>query len=101
MALDEDDYIKFKDTILTAFKELKATELEYYWRWVFLLPTHSLRMNEENIDYKYEIPIGWNGYGLDDLMRMVDEGYLVLQSETEEDPITLEKIRIFSLKVCE
>jgi hypothetical protein len=58
-------------------------------------PLSFLKINNLMIENKYSIPTGWNGYGLSDLTKMVNEGDLTIISESEQEPDTLEKTIIF------
>lgn len=94
MALDKGSYLLFKKLILRAFN---SDEIKYFSEWIYLYPTHSLEIDNIMIEEAYSIPTGWDGYGLTDLEKMVEEGILLKRSETEEDPVTLEKTVIFKL----
>ncbi len=97
MALENKKYIHFKNAILKALDEIGSNELKYISEWIYLYPTHSLEVNNIMIEQEYSIPMGWDGYNIKDLQRMVDEGLLEIQSESEKDPITFEKQIIFKL----
>lgn len=40
----------------------------------------------------YNISVGWDGYGIEDLNILEQQGFLKKIFETEKDPITLEQI---------
>ncbi len=98
MALDKMQFENFKNKILKASKELQSNQLTYISEWVYLLPSHSLEINGKMIDYTYDIPSGWDGYGLQDLYRLVNEGILEFVKETKEEPNTLQKAIFYKVR---
>ncbi len=97
MALEGTKYENFKNAPLPAFNELDSDKLVYTSESIHLHPSHFLQIYGAMIEKKYSIPTGWDGYGLIDLKRMVKEYYLIIDSESVEDPITFEKTIICSL----
>lgn len=101
MALIEQDFVKFRDVILKAAMEIKSHKLVYSTEWLFDLPSHDLKINGESIIVKYGIPTGWYGFGLEDLNKLVNEGFLmkVFEFTNELDP--LEKSIEYEIKSIE
>lgn len=91
MALLEQDFVKFRDGLLKAALEIKSHKLVYSTEWFFDLPSHDLKINGESIIVKYEIPTGWNGFGQEDLNKLVKEGILKKVSEVINELDPLEK----------
>ena len=92
MALNETQFINFKDELKKASEELSSKELIFHSEWIFDLPTQSLEIANQRLDQDYNIPVGWDGYGKDDLNKLEKIGFLKILFESEEDPVTLEKI---------
>lgn len=91
MALDNIEFEKFKQTLKKASEELGSKELVFFSEWTYLLPGQSLEINGESLPHKYDIPTGWDGYGVDDLDKLEKMGFLIKTFESDEDPISFEK----------
>ncbi|MEW7290664.1 hypothetical protein [Aquimarina sp. 2304DJ70-9] len=91
MALDESQRNAFLSELIKASKELKSDELVFKSEWIYDLPTQSLEIGGQMLHNRYEIPTGWNGYGVEDLTKLVELGFLYKIYESEEEPITFEK----------
>lgn len=92
MALSKIELITFFKELLRASKDFKSKEIVFVSEWVYLLPTQSLSISDNMLHLNYNIPTGWNGYGKVDLNKLVEIGCLKIITESEEDPLTLEKI---------
>ncbi|MFC7348971.1 hypothetical protein ACFQO9_19815 [Chryseobacterium zhengzhouense] len=91
MALNSIELENFRIEIKKASEELKLNELLFQTEWVFDLPTQSLKIGEVMLHDNYNISIGWDGYGIEDLDILEQQGFLKKIFETEKDPITLEQ----------
>lgn len=91
MALNDIEFEKFKLTLKKASEELGTKEIEYYSEWVYFLPGHSLKMNNVSLTHEYDIPTGWDEFGVEDLNKLEKMEFLVKTFESDEDPITFEK----------
>lgn len=92
MALSANDFLYLKKSILKEAIDSKSNVLIYFYEWIFELPSNDLLVNGESIIQKYEIPTGWDGFGLFDLDKLESEGFIIKINELENDPVTLEKI---------
>lgn len=97
MALDNVAFQVFKQEIIKASKELNSNQLIFFSEWIFDFPSKELEINGVKLHSKYNIPIGWDGYGLDDLTRLEKEGVLEKIYESEKDPLTLQKKVIYQI----
>ena len=95
--LNEKDFQKLKEGILRAAEEKGNTRLVYRFSWWFLLPSHELYIGDKGITHDYGIPAGLNGYGTDDLDRLVKKGVLKKIAETEKDPVSMDYEIIFEI----
>ncbi|MNQ18698.1 hypothetical protein D3C85_317500 [compost metagenome] len=91
MALNDIELEKFKHTLKKASEELGTKEIEYFSEWIYFLLGHSLKMNGVSLTHKYDIPTGWDGFGVNDLDKLEKIGFLTKTFESDEDPITFEK----------
>lgn len=91
MALNDIELEKFKRTLKKASEELGTKEIVFFSEWFYLLPGQSIEMNGVPLHEKYDIPIGWDGYGIDDLDKLEKMEFLIKTFESEEDPVTFEK----------
>lgn len=91
MALDKDQLVRFANELIKASRERGSRELIFESEWIWDLPTQGLEVAGKEIHYSYDIPIGWNGYGKDDLDKLESMGFLRKIDESEEDPVTLQK----------
>ena len=80
------------DGIITASKKINSKELIFSTSIPFLYPVSSLKIKDTELSDNYNIPVGLKGYGEKDLTVLVNELKLKIIEETEEDPITFEKI---------
>ena len=97
MPLSKLDLHAFKCEILRASRELDCDELHYVAEWVYDLPGQSLEINGIYLHEKYSIPIGWDGYGKDDLDSLILEGVLE-QIYYESDKEILKEDIIYRIK---
>lgn len=72
-----------------------AKEFVYYWEWVYLQPGRSIHINNEMIDYLYNLPAD---YGLEDLEAPCALGYFDKVSEDEKGEPFHEKRIVYKLK---
>lgn len=98
MALEEEALKKFNSELLRASIELNSRKLLFKSEWVFEMPSQDLQIKNMSLIEKYDIPVGWNGYGSKDLEKLEKEGFLRKIFESEEDPLTLEKIIKYEIK---
>nr|WP_294787224.1 hypothetical protein [uncultured Flavobacterium sp.] len=91
MGLNNFELEKFKLTIKKAAEELGTNEILFTSEWIYDLPTQSIKINEIPLHEKYDIPLGWDGYGINDLFKLEKMGFLLKIYESDEDPITFEK----------
>lgn len=99
MALNNEDFQVFKSELARATDELKSNELTYFTEWIFDLPTASLHIAGVALHEHFHIPVGLTGYGEDDLLRLEEDGFLTRTSESETDPVTLEKTITYRIKI--
>lgn len=78
--------------ITIASKKLNSKELIFSTSIPFLHPVSSLKIKDTELADNYNIPTGLKGSGEKDLTVLVNESKLKIIDETEEDPITFEKI---------
>ncbi|MDC1106546.1 hypothetical protein OAT16_07545 [Prolixibacteraceae bacterium] len=97
MALNKKELESFRIELQRAAIDLKSDELKYYTQWWYLLPEHGLFIGETALHLEYNIPIGWNGFGEDDLDELEKRGFLKKISETEQDPVDFEKEIIYRI----
>ena len=82
-----DNQKKLLSIILEVFIDTKSDELKYVSEWLFDWPSQSLELGGISLHKKYKLP----EYNKKDLSELEKNGYLLKESETEEDPITLYK----------
>lgn len=92
MALNSIELENFRTEIKKASEDLKLNELIFQTEWIFDFPTQSLNIGEVMLQDSYNISVGWDGYGIEDLNILEQQGFLKKIFETEKDPITLEQI---------
>jgi len=92
MALENKSLLDFINAIQIASNYLKSDELVYTSEWLYDLPTHSLEINNQMLLVDYEIPTGWDGFGIDDLNELEKRGILSKTFESAEDPVLLSKV---------
>lgn len=95
--MDNLELQNFKEELIKASSDLSSDELIFRSEWIFDLPTQSLEINGILLHKKYKIPTGLNGYGLVDLEKLERLDFLRKISDTEEDPITLERKIVYRI----
>lgn len=92
MALNNTELENFRTEIKKASEDLRSNELIFQTEWIFDLPTQFLKISEVILHDGYNIPIGWDGYGIQDLEILEQQGFLKKIFETKKDPVTLKQI---------
>lgn len=82
---------KLLAVFLEVFDATKSDELIYVSEWLFDWPSHSLELGGVLLHKEYKLP-DYNKKDLTDLEQM---GYLLKESETNEDPVTLHKETVY------
>ncbi len=98
MDLKKKELIKLMKEIKKASIDLKSNVLVFTREWLYNLPGQSLEINGERLHENYKIPIGFDGYGVDDPDELVRMGFLSKISEWEGDPVTPEKMIRYRVK---
>lgn len=98
MPLSSSDFSGFMETLSRASEELHTLELVFRSEWFFDLPGQVLEMGGIRLNDRYDIPTGWNGYSLDDLMKLVEMGFLRISFDSGEDAETFERTIKFEIK---
>lgn len=96
-----DKQLKLMHEISRAVHDLKSTELIFESEWLFTHPSQSLKIGDEMLHSTYDIPTGFDGFGIEDLEKLTEVGFLEKIYESEEDPITLEKVIKYKVNISE
>ena len=92
MALNGIELENFRTKIKEASEDLKINELIFHTEWIFDGPTQSLKIGGVMLHDHYNFPVGWEGYGIEDLEILEQQVFLKKTFETEKDPVTLEQV---------
>lgn len=97
MSLNTSQLTELKRNILQASIDIGCDELTFVWEWVFDLPGQSLEIDGIALHEKYSIPTGWDGYGQDDLEKLVNDGFLSVISQENSQGVYMQEEIIYRI----